>query len=787
MTPDRTIGAPLVDRYARATMLTAPKLASEPHVGTLDGYWLNATQFFFLQERTHTESGHIVRVPCRFDARSQGVEEVISLDDVRQAVSQHTGEVIDSSELADATFDFPRPNVLAMSIGERDYLLDASRRSLLRVAHGLNVPALYSPDGQHACFLKGDNLWVRNRGSSLERPLSTNGEIHNAYAQWCGAKLTSSLGRGRPTPLGLWSPESTWFLTHQVDERRVPDTVLVQHCPEGGGRPRVHDFKYAIPGDPVPSGTLVAFHMASGKTARFPDSAFAGGALSPFEFKRVWFSNDQTAWMLRLDRFCKQVDLVALDLAGGTSRIVLSERVSAGYIDLNSHVLAAPNVRTLTQTKEVIWYSERDGWGHLYLFDSATGQLKNRITTGEFVVRNIVHVDHERRRLLLLVGGLEPASDPSHRALCAVNFDGSGFDVLLAHDGDISTAAQSPCGLAQDRPFRPTGAPQVVSPDGRFAIVYRRSVETGNCTDLLNIPTRDRMTIVCSKRSGQQTNQRRIVSLAADGATPLHGVMFLPSDFDDRRSYPLIDYIYPGPQVVQQPQSYRSLAAAPAMALAELGFVTLMLDTRGMPHRSRAFHQAGYGALLEPQLSDHAAVVGNLCNTYSFLDRERVGIFGQSAGGAAAVRALCDYGEVFKVGVAACGNYNPDHYSSHWSDKYRGEGESAGWRADSVCSVAHKLRGPLLIISGDMDENVPMSQTFCLANELISANCDFDLVIIPNQGHEVLLTSGYAQRRMWDFFIRHLLQKIPPNRFEIAYSGYELDRYAKCSRDEDGQ
>lgn len=768
-------------------MLTAPKLASAPLSGMLEGYWLNAKQFFCLQERIHTESGHIVRVPCRLDASSKRIEEVMSLETLRETIGQHTGETLDSSVFTDATFDLPHQSTLAMSIAGWDYLLDTGRRTVLGVTRALGVPALYSPDAQYACFLKGNNLWLRDRGSSVERPLSTDGEPNNAYAQRCGPTLAANLRTDRSNPVGLWSPDSNWFLTHQIDERRVPDTLLVQHCPEDGGRPRVHGFKYAIPGDPVSSGTLVAFHIRSGQTVRFPDSAFAGGALSPFEFKRVWFGDDQTAWMLRLDRFCKQVDLVALDLSNGTSRVALSERVSAGYIDLNSHVLAAPNVRTLPQTEEVIWYSERDGWGHLYLFDSASGQLKNRITAGEWVVRDIVHVDGERRRLLLLVGGLNPTSDPSHRTLCAVNLDGSAFEVLLAHDGDISTPAVSPCGLEQDRPFRPTDATQGVSPDGRFAIVHLRSVDSGNGTELLEIPTQTRVTMGRSEGSHQEPTPRRIVSLAADGVTRLHGVMFVPSDFDERRRYPIVDYVYPGPQVAQQPQSYRSLAAAPAMALAELGFVTLMLDTRGMPHRSRALHQVGYGALLEPQLSDHAAVVRHLCDTYSFLDRDRVGIFGQSAGGAAAVRALCDHGELFKVGVAACGNYNSNHYSSHWSDKYRGEGETEKWRGEAVCSLAHKLSRPLLIISGDMDENVLMSQTLCLANGLIAANRDFDLVIIPNQGHEVLLTSGYAQRRMWDFFIRHLLQQTPPDQFEIAYSAYELNRYAKRSRDEEGQ
>ena len=204
-----------------------------------------------------------------------------------------------------------------------------------------------------------------------------------------------------------------------------------------------------------------------------------------------------------------------------------------------------------------------------------------------------------------------------------------------------------------------------------------------------------------------------------------------------------------------------------------------MLDTRGLPFRSRALHQIGYGELLEPQLADHAAVVRQLIERHSFLDGERIGAIGYSGGGLATARALFDYGHIFKVGVAVCGNHDSSLYTSFWSDKYRGPGARDGWTRQANSAAAHKLSGKLLLMSGDLDENVHVSQTLCLANALIRANRDFDLLIVPNEGHMVLMASGYAHRRAWDFFVLHLLGQSPPANFEIKFEPHEVKRMEK--------
>jgi dipeptidyl aminopeptidase/acylaminoacyl peptidase len=337
-----------------------------------------------------------------------------------------------------------------------------------------------------------------------------------------------------------------------------------------------------------------------------------------------------------------------------------------------------------------------------------------------------------------------------------VGFDGSGFSVLFSHDGDIYAPG--------------------ISSDGRYAVIQFSSVEQGNRTDLVDLRSRQGFSIASIEPRPAERTPRPFTAQAADGVTRLHGTMFFPSYFEKGQRYPLIDCIYPGPHSSQQPQSYCAMSSARARSLAELGFITIMLDQRGAPVASRAFHQAGYGSLLEPQLADHAAVVRQLCERHEFIDRDRIGIIGESAGGAAAARALFDYGDVFNAGVSVCGPHDPRFYTSMWSDKYRGPIHADTPAEPPNTALAHKLRGKLFLISGDMDENVHVSHTLALADALIRVHKDFELLIVPNEGHNVLFTSGYALRRAWDFFVRHLRDESPPADFELQFEPHELAR-----------
>jgi dienelactone hydrolase len=768
----------MTQRYSEASELTAPRVAARTPGIVVEGYWLDSNRFYFLAERYDPSLGRILATPSIAVCNAQRVEELVPLEALSDSLSDYSGKSIDLAALSSAAFDMPDPNTLAVSVQGQHYLVDVRERRVVSAEASLQVPALYSPNGRFACFVKGHDLWLKERGTGNERPLTTDGAPHYAYGRQPESCLAAVSYRKYPSPMGLWSPDSQWFFTHRIDERAVPELALVQHAPPDGGRPILHRYRYPMPGDPLPVVIYQAIHVASGRIVTF--NQFPAPALthSPFyRFRRAtWFSGRNTAWFLRIDRYYKQTELIRLDLEQGAGRVLLSETADTGYLEFNQIMGAPPNVRVLESANEIIGYSERDGWGHLYLYDGETGALRNQITQGPWMVRDIVHVDERERKILLTACGIDPQADPARRALCSVSFDGGEFEILLTHDGDLALPKTEPYGSGQDRPFFPPNAQTGVSPGRHFAPVLFESVECGNITRIVDLQTRHAFTIASALPATNETRPRHFDVLAADGTTRLYGVMFFPSDFDATRRYPLIDYIYPGPQIPQQPQSFRSVSSCQARALAELGFVTVMLDTRGMPLRSRALHQASYGELLEPPLADHAAAMRQLCERHAFLDAGRIGIFGQSGGGFAAARALFDYGETFKVGVSVCGNHDNNLNIATWSDKYRGPGNPTRWAAQANGAAAHKLQGKLLLISGDMDENVHVSQTLRLADALIQANRDFDLLIVPNEGHLLLLTNGYVLRRMWDYFVRHLLGETPPEGFEIRFQPQELAR-----------
>lgn len=764
---------PWETRYSRAARLCAPRWAGRAAGLVIQGYWLNDNLYFFLKEEFVPGRGRVIRTPALADCQTGAVHEVIGMEVLSEVLGGHlkSGE---TDEICAATFAMPRPGALAVAMRGKQFLLDLDQRRVVAAEPQPQIPAIYSPDGRHAVFIREYDLWLADRTLRAERALTSDGVANRSYGRQSEVNAWAISYRKRPLPVGLWSADAEWFVTHRIDERDVHDLALVEHVPQSGGRPTVHQYKYPFPGDAMPIATLVAFHASSGRVLTFEDWPLLVTEGSPISGRTVWFDECGGLYALQFDRYCTKVNLLRLDLATGSGRVVMSEETSAGYLDLYPQTTMTPCVRTLGSTREIIWYSERDGFGHLYLYDRGTGELKNRITKGTWQVSDLLHVDEGGRRAYFLAAGLDSENDPARRSLCAVNLDGMGFEVLLSYDGDVFVERSEPSGRGQDRPTWPAYAQTGFSPDGRHCVARLGSVDRGNSIEVVNLRTDDRIRLASVGPQAGEPSARHFRALAADGDTVVHGIMFLPSDFDPGRRYPLVDYVYPGPRIPWKPQCYGTMRGADAMAIAELGFVVIMLDTRGVPLRGRSFHQAGYPSLFEPQLADHAAVVRQLGDRESFIDRTQVGVIGWSAGAAAAVRAMCGYAEIFKVGVAACGNYDTDCYYSSWSDKYQGR---AGNLRESNRDLAHRLSGQLLLISGDMDENVHVSQTLKFVDSLIQENKEFSLLIVPNAGHEVLSVSGYALRKAWDHLVRHLQGEKIPTPFEVKFSAEEISSF----------
>lgn len=763
-------------RFERAASFLPPRLVPRLSGTLIDSYWVDDQRYFFCVTEAGAD-GAVAATPKIVDARSGEITTVIARDDLLTLLASHR-PALDAAALRDARYDMPDPARLVVTIETDAYHVDLAGQEVTRVETVGPGLALHSPDGRYAAFRRDYAIWMRDRETGAEWQLTPDGDRYHAYGAMQESALSPVSGREHPMPDGLWSADSEWFVTHRIDERHLQESALLQSVPVGGGRPVAHTFKVSTPQGELATAEFVAYHLPTGRAIGSGDRRIGVGVLLPFLAHQCWFAGE-SLYFLDWNRFFSEVSLVEMGLEGGTPRTVLTEKAEDGWLELHHRIDGRPMVRVLPGTGEVIWYSEADGRGHLYLHDLQTGVLKNPITQGHYVVRDILHVDEAKRRVLFLASGFADQDDPTRQRLCTANFDGDGFDTLLALDedvfsveGEVLGSADPLSGNPQLRPHRPYYTPSGACRSGTYVVLRTGAADAPTRMLLLDTDSGTRTELARGNIDEVWTapRPRPFQVLAADGLTKLHGVMFVPSGFDPTGSYPLVDYIYPGPQLNWYMRRWPSWSGLDAQSVAELGTVAIVLETRGMPNRDRDFHRAGRGRLLEPQLSDHVAAIGQLAERHEFIDGRRVGIFGQSGGGYATARAMFDYPEVFRVGVSVCGNHDNRKYIAHWLDKYSGPPGSPERDDQSNVEVAHKLDGKLLLIHGEMDENVHPGNTLAVTQALIAAGKDFDQLIVPNAGHMVLLEEPYAYQRLWTYLTRHLIGAEPPAGFRLSWS-----------------
>jgi dipeptidyl aminopeptidase/acylaminoacyl peptidase len=415
------------------------------------------------------------------------------------------------------------------------------------------------------------------------------------------------------------------------------------------------------------------------------------------------------------------------------------------------------NWRFLPASGEVLWWSQRDDWGHLYLYDLSTGRAKRRVTAGSWNVLDVLRVDAERRTLYFLGAGREPG-DPYFRYLYSVRFDGSGL-TLLTPDSANHVATLAPSGRwfidAASTPDRP---PVTVLRDARGRKVM--DLERADISRLV---------------ATGWTPPIPFTVKARDGRTDLYGLMYRPTAFDSTRRYPIVNHIYPGPQTGSVGSRSFIASRGDTRALAELGFIVVQIDAMGTPMRSKSFHAAYYGDMGDNGLPDQVAGMRQLAERYPWIDVTRAGIYGHSGGGYAAAGAILRYPDFFKVAVSQAGNHDNRNYEDDWGEKWQGllarnaDGTTT-YDNQATQLVAGNLKGKLLIAHGTMDDNVPPNNTLVLVDALIAANKDFDLILFPNRRHG-FGNEPYMMRRRWDYFVRHLLGAEPPAEYRLQAAG----------------
>ena len=625
-----------------------------------------------------------------------------------------------------------------------------------------------SPDGRWAAFIKDHNLYVRLTAGGAEIPLTTDGQPYYDYGTETGqttSAVTVRLSGMKQPPVLLWSPDSKRILTHRLDERKVEPLYLLQTVPpQGFGRPLLHEYRYAMVGDKnLPLAEMMIIDVEGKKIIPFKNKPFPLSFSSLLMMKQAWWNQDsRSAAILEEERGIRALRLWSVDAASGETRLLVEEKNST-FIEPHLAIGWQPNIRILGNGAEVVWFSERDGWGHLYLYDGKSGALKNQITKGPWVVRDIIRVDETNRRIYFTAGGREKGRDPYYQHLYKAALDGSSIQLLTPEDADHALWLP-PSSITEE--FKST-----FSPAGRYfvdtysridmaPISVLRDTEGGLVRDL------EKADVDLLLAAGWKYPERFSVK-ARDGITDLYGVIYKPGNFDPAKKYPVIDGIYPGPQSIRTPKSFGGLYVSMDSCLAELGFITIAIDGLVTPFRSKAFHDFVFGKLEEAGgLEDHITGLRQLAASRPYMDLGRVGIWGHSGGGYASTHAILAYPDFYKVAVSSAGSHDSRVYLTTWGERYQGFLTADNYKAQANASLAANLKGKLLLVHGDMDDNVHPALTMQVVDALIKANKDFDLLILPNRNHGFYL-EPYFIRRMWDYFVRNLLGAEPPQGYEI--------------------
>ncbi|HWB11669.1 MAG TPA: prolyl oligopeptidase family serine peptidase [Pirellulales bacterium] len=635
----------------------------------------------------------------------------------------HVWEVVDA-----------QGNTLAVFVAESDRrraIIPADAKPAPAVEEAVKpapaaAPGKVSPDGRWSVELRDHNVYLRRldpaEANTAEVALTSDGTAQDAYE----------------APL-LWSPDSSKLLLLQVRAAQEHPVHLIESSPTDQVQPKLHTFDYLKPGDAVARSRPRLFDVATGKAVAIDEQLFA----NPWSIGDLrWDADSRRFTFLYNERGHQALRVVAVDAVSGSTSVLIDESAPT-FIDYSSKLFYRP----LDETHEILWMSERDGWNHLYLYDAVDGRLKNQVTQGAWVVRRVEHVDPQKREIWFYAGGVRPEQDPYHLHLCRVNFDGQELTVLTEADGNHEVTFSPDHRFFFDRWSRVDHPP---------VVELRRSLDGKLICEL------ERADVQALLDTGWSFPER-FVAPGRDGQTAIHGILVRPTNFNPTQSYPVVEQIYAGPHGAHVPKSFGLLA--PQHALAELGFIVVQIDGMGTNWRSKAFHDVCWRNLADAGFADRIAWLKAAAEDRRWMDLSRVGIYGGSAGGQNALRALIDHHDFYKVAVADCGCHDNRMDKIWWNEQWMGYPIGPHYEASSNVVHAGKLEGKLLLVVGELDRNVDPASTMQVVRALQKADKDFDFVIVAGAGHGAAETP-YGSRRRTDFLVRHLHGREP--RWEPA-------------------
>jgi dipeptidyl aminopeptidase/acylaminoacyl peptidase len=586
-----------------------------------------------------------------------------------------------------------------------------------------NKPVL-SPDGKWEAFLKNYNVYIRNKKENKEIQLSFDGSAGDFYSSYFS-----------------WSPDSKKLAVNKVRKNEDHFIYFVESSPKTQLQPVLQKRNYLKPGDALPIKCPSLFNIETLKQIPVETQKFE----FQFDLSNPKWNENSSAFTFDFNQRGHQVFQVAeVDGATGVVRVIIDER-SKTFIDYSGKYFRYD----LDKRGEIIWASERDGWNHLYLYDSKNGKVKTQITSGSWVVREVVKVDEKTNTVIFAASGRNADEDPYFIHYCKVNFDGSGLVDLT---------------------------PEKMNHKATFSVDYKYFTDTYSTVQLSPVTVLRRTSdgsVVMELEKADITDllargwmaPEPFVAKGRDGKTDIWGNIYRPTNFNPKKKYPVIEYIYAGPQGSFVQKDFRSCSNAYS-GLAELGFIIVQMDGMGTSNRGKAFHDVCYKNLKDAGFPDRIRWIKAAAEKYSYMDTTRVGLFGGSAGGQNTLTGLLFHPGFYKAGSSSCGCHDNRMDKMWWNEQWMGFPIGPEYAECSNVVNAFRLRGKLLLIVGEMDDNVDPASTMQVVNALIAAKKDFELVVLPGMNHT--LGGEYGEQKRRDFFVRTFYNQSTPDWNQVA-------------------
>lgn len=581
-----------------------------------------------------------------------------------------------------------------------------------------------SPDGKYEAYIKNDNIFVRDKANGRERQLSQDGTLSNYYSSYI-----------------QWSPDSRKVLSCRIRPVQKRYVYYVESSPRDQLQPKLHQQEYAKPGDELPFKVPCIFHVETGQRC-IPETSLFAHQYS-LSYLR-WDADSKSVTFEYNERGHKTYRVLELSAEDGKVRTLIEEKEEK-YVN---YPLIYRNY--LQDGKHILWTSERDNYNHLYLYDRTTGRPVRQITKGHWYVRGVQHVDEQNQWIYFSANGMNPKEDPYLIHYYRIGFDGKDLVELTPDEGMHQAWFSS---------------------DYRYLVDVYSKVDTPPVAVLRDARTgRQVMPLEQADISRLEANGWRAPEVFSakgrDGKTDIWGVIYRPTNFDPSRKYPVVEYIYSGPGGQHVPKSFSSYNWW-MTSLAELGFIVVQVDGMSTSFRSKDFEEVCYKNLKDAGLPDHMAWLQEAARRYPYMDLDRVGIFGSSAGGQEAMSAVLFHPEFYKAAYSACGCHDNRMDKIWWNELWMGYPVDSSYIESSNVEQAHRLERPLMLVVGEMDDNVDPASTMQVVNALIKANKDFELVVVPGAGHT--MGDNFGEHKRYDFFVRHLMGVEPPKWNAITY------------------